>query len=290
MADSLTSAAEALWRTGKYSDLTIKCGDKQWAVHKAIVCMQSPFFAKACDGSFKEAKEGVITLEDDHPTVVKGMLQFMYNVDYLTGCMEWVHDSDCGRDIEYGECYCDGNGGNPSIRFQPLLFDVHIHIIADKYDLPGLAMLAVADFKMRAEVEWNTRTFAEAVFLVYGAATDRERDLRDIVVRAATQHAGELTSEWCDDEQAFCKVASTVPELGGALWKEAFEAKSEYARCPSRCGWVLPTKCLPEGLEAVSHCMKCGERFVGSQWRAAEVYRNGITEEEYQANRFSDCF
>jgi len=37
----------------KYSDLTIKCGKRTWSVHKVIVCLQSSFFAKACDGQFK---------------------------------------------------------------------------------------------------------------------------------------------------------------------------------------------------------------------------------------------
>ena len=41
-----------LLQTGKYSDLVIKCGAKEWNVHRSIVCEGSNFFAAACDGPF----------------------------------------------------------------------------------------------------------------------------------------------------------------------------------------------------------------------------------------------
>lgn len=34
--------------TGLYSDLTLRCGSKDFKVHKAVVCAQSEFFANAC--------------------------------------------------------------------------------------------------------------------------------------------------------------------------------------------------------------------------------------------------
>ena len=42
-----------LLESGKYSDLTLKCGSRNWKVHKSVLCIQSDFFAKACDGNFK---------------------------------------------------------------------------------------------------------------------------------------------------------------------------------------------------------------------------------------------
>ena len=42
-----------LLESGKYSYLTLKCGNRNWKAHKSVLCIQSDFFAKACDGGFK---------------------------------------------------------------------------------------------------------------------------------------------------------------------------------------------------------------------------------------------
>jgi hypothetical protein len=42
-----------LLESGRYSDLTVTCGKRSWKVHKGVLCLQSDFFAKACDGGFK---------------------------------------------------------------------------------------------------------------------------------------------------------------------------------------------------------------------------------------------
>ena len=46
---SLTS----IFKSEKYSDLIIRCGDRVFKVHRAIVCPRSHFFAAACDGPFQ---------------------------------------------------------------------------------------------------------------------------------------------------------------------------------------------------------------------------------------------
>jgi hypothetical protein len=42
-----------LFQSSKYSDMMIICRGREFPAHRAIVCTQSPFFAKALDGPFK---------------------------------------------------------------------------------------------------------------------------------------------------------------------------------------------------------------------------------------------
>jgi BTB/POZ domain len=51
-------------------------------VHKKVLCGQSDFFEKACEGGFKEASSGVIDLTGDDPDAVKAMVQYCYTVNY----------------------------------------------------------------------------------------------------------------------------------------------------------------------------------------------------------------
>lgn len=52
-ASNISLAMREILRTGKYSDLTIKCKGHQLKVHQAIVCSQSPFFDAAICGGFQ---------------------------------------------------------------------------------------------------------------------------------------------------------------------------------------------------------------------------------------------
>lgn len=36
-----------------YSDLTITCGEKEFKVHRAVICPRSDYFDAACKGEFK---------------------------------------------------------------------------------------------------------------------------------------------------------------------------------------------------------------------------------------------
>jgi hypothetical protein len=65
----------SLLEAGKYSDLTIICGPKKFAVHRAIICSRSRFFDGACTHAFREAETGIIDLSDDDPEAVEQMIE-----------------------------------------------------------------------------------------------------------------------------------------------------------------------------------------------------------------------
>ena len=77
--DRVINQRNRLLEIGKYSDLTILCGEKKYAVHRAIICSRSGFFDGACSNPFREAETGIINLSEDDPDAVDYMVHCMYS-------------------------------------------------------------------------------------------------------------------------------------------------------------------------------------------------------------------
>ncbi|CAP65152.1 uncharacterized protein PODANS_5_7230 [Podospora anserina S mat+] len=76
--DRFLSSDEKLLETGLFSDVVVKCGDKEWKLHKAILCTRSVWFEKALTGQFEEATSGVITIQDFQPEAVEWVIRYIY--------------------------------------------------------------------------------------------------------------------------------------------------------------------------------------------------------------------
>ncbi|KAF2162826.1 hypothetical protein M409DRAFT_26682 [Zasmidium cellare ATCC 36951] len=233
----------------KYSDLTIECGESTWHVHRVVICAQSPFFDKACSNGFKETSSKLIKLEDDDPTIVREMLRYLYTGDYLEQTKE----------------------GEEGSRRSALSTNVHIHTIADKYDIPALGDVAISKFSARAAREWKTEAFAGAIEEMYTSANENKEPMHKAAVAIAAENAKTLLNDDCG--QAFRKIAEAVPKFAAELSIEIVNMKEKMPptfaryRCPNsmRCNKVN----MLEGLGQASGsrtCTYCSNQYYVNVW------------------------
>ena len=166
------------------------------------------------DGIAQEANEVVITLDhEEHPIAVEAMLQHFYEPHY--------NDQN-----ERGETGVSAR----------MVLHARVLILADKYDPPDLANLAVAKFVDCAGTYCATENFADAAEIAFCVEAERLRAVREIVAKGTTEHAVEIIE--LDRCAKLRRVAGEIPALGAALWSALaakVKRKSETERYKYRC-------------------------------------------------------
>jgi hypothetical protein len=51
--NGIRATLSSIFNSGRYSDVTICSGGREFMVHRALICPRSRFFAAACDGEFQ---------------------------------------------------------------------------------------------------------------------------------------------------------------------------------------------------------------------------------------------
>ena len=154
--------------------------------HRVILCAQVPFFKAACDGNFKEAKDGIINLPEDDPEVVKYMIDYLYTRSYL-GIHLCPHRNNMAM---YCQCYPPDAPGLDSSHLKAHL---QVRNIADKYDIKGLKQLSEFMFKMafrELPVSHDcllSEEVVSAVKMAYEGSTAEDRSLRGFIVHVFHQ-------------------------------------------------------------------------------------------------------
>ncbi|KAK8239444.1 hypothetical protein IWZ00DRAFT_548070 [Phyllosticta capitalensis] len=159
LVEGLEDFATQGFQCKDYTDLTIRCQDREFFVHKLIVCLYSIFFKNACkpDSPFKEAKTGIIELHED---------------DLL------IHYPD-----------------RPVVEAERLR-DARLYAIAEKYQAPHTKDDAATFFHegLDPELKLSITSFINIAKLVFESTPDSDRTLRNLVFRYAHKNLARLMS------------------------------------------------------------------------------------------------
>ncbi|KAK5706182.1 hypothetical protein LTR97_001169 [Elasticomyces elasticus] len=188
----LISGLQDLYATGRYSDLTLVCGRRSFKVHKAVLHAHSSVFRTMLSGDFAEANQSTIPLPDDSPDSLEVLLYYMYHDEYLK------FDTD-----DYTHNF---NANSPRAI-------VHAYAIADKYDVPGLQLLATYRLAEIVNFESHELHFAiSAVRTISECTTESDSTLWDVVVPKVRKQL-----RWLAGDDSFLKLLREVPELNKKL-------------------------------------------------------------------------
>ncbi|RPA76712.1 hypothetical protein BJ508DRAFT_417483 [Ascobolus immersus RN42] len=255
--DTRNEATLSLLRTGKWSDLTLKCGDSDevFRVHKTIVCSQSEFFEACVESGMKESGENEIRLVEEEPADVARMLEFLYGGAY------WEHAKEEGGKtseeiyLEHQEeMLKDGETvGGLDGKEDPVMVNARMFVLADKYGIPTLRKEAVRKMKSFVDVavrrqvsdgeemdratkmarQW--RRILNAVGFLCGRTTDDEpsRVLLDRVVARVPQmsEGGSLGVVYMEDLKRRCSenpdMANLVVDMMSTAWTKDDKATDD---------------------------------------------------------------
>ncbi|KAI5867909.1 hypothetical protein GGS23DRAFT_1228 [Durotheca rogersii] len=159
---AIHSCLAPLLQTGRYSDFSIQCGGRQFNVHRAIVCTQSPFFDVACSRGLDGINDGVVHLPGEDPAILEKVLQFLYsgyysddkypeNIYTEAAAVPWPDPAGDGHNDGSGARYTSETLQNPV----GLLTSLRVYLMAAKFDMPALQKLSRRRFVSTARDHWD---------------------------------------------------------------------------------------------------------------------------------------
>ncbi|KAJ0157736.1 Nitrogen assimilation transcription factor nit-4 [Fusarium oxysporum f. sp. albedinis] len=244
---------------GLYSDLKITCCNKQYQVHKAIICPRSCFFRNACENYFQvspdgfafESRSNVINLPEDDPEAVDSMIYYIYNGYYpkmdpgtqgiskdRLAAAGWKLETfgkmfPCQLFASLADILCSGEfTGGLQVKF--LVLHAEVYALAEKYDVLGLKEMAQRCFRIISNCGGCcSKEFAQACEFVYTTTIDSDRGLRDVVVQSLLEHPRAL------DEEHIRSAMRLLPDLPYdlVLYGRGKEMRKEKDRS-SRPSWM----------------------------------------------------
>ena len=158
----------------------------------------------------QEAKERVIQLHDDDPNVLHQMFGYMYNAAY----------DDTAADMP------------------PVLLNVRMIAIAEKYFVSHLATLAIDKLSHAADAAWETEAFADAICEAWATGANREvesrlrKTLLDVVVQHGKDPFDTEQSKYAYFQATAAETTGISKEVASVVTKELAKLREEMANPP----------------------------------------------------------
>lgn len=146
--------------------------------------------------------------------------------------------------------------GNDQARVSPMIFNVKVYAIAEKYNVSALKSQAKDKFEKAVETCWDMDDFPHAIAYVYASTPDR--GLRDLVVGIVCKYIKALLEKQ-DFQNVLKETTGFAADVTQLLTQKIFSAprndsalkKYECLRCGSV--WEAVLSSGPK-----YHCMYCG--------------------------------
>lgn len=76
--DDIRKELHSLYQEQFLADVTVKCGDEEFKVHKVILASQSPVFKRMFAADMRERSSNVVEISDIEPAVMSDLLAYIY--------------------------------------------------------------------------------------------------------------------------------------------------------------------------------------------------------------------
>ncbi|KAK5155506.1 hypothetical protein LTS14_005767 [Recurvomyces mirabilis] len=167
---------------GKWTDLEIRCQDRTFRVHRAVVCSKSAVLAEQCE-VITEAAHGNANVIEHHAfdaQTVEYMLRWMYEEDYSLAVDSAADDHSISMSSS-DECSSQLviiDPAEPKAKGDALSH-VHVYAIARFYQLPKLLDLALEKFACADTIQ-QLDNFPGVLCEVYKHTTSVEDPLPEL--------------------------------------------------------------------------------------------------------------
>ena len=228
-----------LFLSGDFADIIVKCQNREWKVHRAIICQHSRYFETMCKSGFivrssrpqyercsnsrllgKHHERDYLTRR--RTAMVERMLLYLYASDYSTASTTCLQSNTILPDL-HGEEELNA----------VLATHVRMYAMADKYIIPSLSVVAKSKFAARVQEMWPISGLPGIANEVFTSVSSCDRELKDIILKICVSHATEivsqLTSKHPTNNHAHNSADSIEEGLKESTWSSVLGSNGELA-------------------------------------------------------------